>query len=95
MPVTAPAGRGSSRLGDRLIWRRVQPLAFGVAHRCGLGGAQRLDLAVGVAAAEFGVGADGHLTYVKVGRRRLITHHHLQQFLADAPAQGASPVPFG
>jgi excisionase family DNA binding protein len=28
----------------------------------------------------------GNLTYVKIGRRRLITHHHLQQFLGDAPA---------
>ena len=26
----------------------------------------------------------GNLAYVKVGRRRLITRHHLQQFLADA-----------
>ena len=26
----------------------------------------------------------GNLTYVKVGRRRLITRHHLQQFLGDA-----------
>jgi excisionase family DNA binding protein len=26
----------------------------------------------------------GELTYVKVGRRRLITRHHLQQFLGDA-----------
>jgi excisionase family DNA binding protein len=26
----------------------------------------------------------GHLTYVKVGRRRLITRHHLQEFLGDA-----------
>ena len=26
----------------------------------------------------------GNLTYVKIGRRRLITRHHLQQFLADA-----------
>src|SRR6266568_9438837 len=26
----------------------------------------------------------GNLTYVKVGRRRLITHHHLQQFLGIA-----------
>jgi excisionase family DNA binding protein len=26
----------------------------------------------------------GHLTYVKVGRRRLITHQHLQQFLGIA-----------
>lgn len=27
----------------------------------------------------------GNLTYVKVGRRWLITRHHLQQFLGDAP----------
>ena len=26
----------------------------------------------------------GNLTYVKVGRRRLITHQHLQQFLGIA-----------
>jgi excisionase family DNA binding protein len=29
----------------------------------------------------------GNLTYVKVGRRRLITRHHLRQFLGDAPRQ--------
>jgi excisionase family DNA binding protein len=28
----------------------------------------------------------GNLTYVKVGRRRLITRHHLQEFLGDAPS---------
>ena len=28
----------------------------------------------------------GNLTYVKVGRHRLITRHHLQQFLGDAPS---------
>jgi excisionase family DNA binding protein len=27
----------------------------------------------------------GNLTYIKVGRRRLITYHHLQQFLGDTP----------
>lgn len=26
----------------------------------------------------------GNLAYVKVGRRRLVTRYHLQQFLADA-----------
>ena len=26
----------------------------------------------------------GNLTYVKIGRRRLITRHHLQEFLGDA-----------
>ena len=30
----------------------------------------------------------GNLTYVKAGRRRLITRHHLQQFLGDAPPLG-------
>ena len=29
----------------------------------------------------------GNLAYVKVGRRRLITHHHLQQFLGIAPSE--------
>ncbi len=28
----------------------------------------------------------GNLPYVKVGRRRLITRHHLQQFLGIAPS---------
>ncbi len=28
----------------------------------------------------------GNLAYVKVGRRRLITRHHLQQFLGIAPS---------
>ena len=28
----------------------------------------------------------GNLAYVKVGRRRLITLHHLQQFLGIAPS---------
>ena len=27
----------------------------------------------------------GNLTCIKVGRRRCITRHHLQQFLGDAP----------
>jgi excisionase family DNA binding protein len=27
----------------------------------------------------------GNLTCIKVGRRRLITRHHLQQFLGDGP----------
>jgi hypothetical protein len=31
-----------------------------------------------------GGGFRGNLTYVKVGRRRLITRHHLQQFFGYA-----------
>ena len=34
----------------------------------------------------------GNLAYVKVGRRRLITHHHLQQFLGIAPSE-TNPAP--
>ncbi len=37
----------------------MQLLAFGVAGRGWFGGAQRLDLPPGVAAAQFGVGGDG------------------------------------
>jgi excisionase family DNA binding protein len=29
----------------------------------------------------------GNLTYVKLGRRRLITHHHFQQFHGDIPCR--------
>jgi hypothetical protein len=29
----------------------------------------------------------GNLTYVKVGRRRLIARRHLEQFLGDASTQ--------
>ena len=52
----------------------------------------RLDYSVDEAARLTGLSRDllydemrrGNLTYVKVGRRRLITRHHLQQFFADA-----------
>ena len=54
--------------------------------------AERLAYSVDEAARLTGLSRDllydemrrGNLTYVKVGRRRLITRHHLQQFLADA-----------
>jgi hypothetical protein len=42
-----------------LLRGQVRVLAFGAAGRGWLGGAQRLDLAVRVAPAEFGVGGDG------------------------------------
>ena len=57
--------------------------------------AERLAYSIDEAARLTGLSRDllydqmrrGNLTYVKVGRRRLITRHHLQQFLGDATAQ--------
>lgn len=54
--------------------------------------AERLAYSVDEAARLTGLSRDllydemrrGHLPYVKVGRRRLITRHHLQEFLSDA-----------
>jgi excisionase family DNA binding protein len=54
--------------------------------------AERLAYSVDEAAQLTGLSRDllydemrrGSLAYVKVGRRRLITRHHLQQFLGDA-----------
>jgi excisionase family DNA binding protein len=54
--------------------------------------AERLAYSVDEAARLTGLSRDllydemrrGNLTYVKVGRRRLITRHHLQQFLGVA-----------
>jgi len=56
--------------------------------------AERLAYSVDEAARLTGLSRDllydqmrcGNLSYVKVGRRRLITRQHLQQFLGDAPA---------
>jgi excisionase family DNA binding protein len=55
--------------------------------------AGRLAYSIGEAARLTGLSRDllydqmrrGNLTYIKVGRRRLITHHHLRQFLGDTP----------
>ena len=57
--------------------------------------AERLAYSIDEAARLTGLSRDllydemrrGNLTYVKVGRRRLITRHHLRQFLGDAPTQ--------
>ena len=54
--------------------------------------AERLAYSIDEAARLTGLSRDllydemrrGNLAYVKVGRRRLITRHHLQQFLGDA-----------
>jgi hypothetical protein len=50
-------GRPLGRLGRPGLWLRLGDLA--ASGGAGLGGAERLDLFVGVAAAEFGVGGDG------------------------------------
>jgi excisionase family DNA binding protein len=71
--------------------------------------AERLAYSVDEAARLTGLSRDllydevrrGKLTYVKVGRRRLIARHHLQQFLGDAlrrqrrrqPERSAGPPP--
>jgi excisionase family DNA binding protein len=55
--------------------------------------AERLAYSIDEAARLTGLSRDllydemrrGHLIYVKIGRRRLITRHHLQQFLGVAP----------
>jgi excisionase family DNA binding protein len=54
--------------------------------------AERLAYSIDEAARLTGLSRDllydemrrGNLAYVKVGRRRLITRHHLQEFLSDA-----------
>jgi excisionase family DNA binding protein len=54
--------------------------------------AERLAYSIDEAARLTGLSRDllydemrrGNLTYVKVGRRRLITRHHLQEFLGNA-----------
>jgi hypothetical protein len=54
------AGRyPGAHLADLLIRRQAQLFALGVADGGGFGGAKRLDLVIGVAAAQLGVGGDG------------------------------------
>jgi excisionase family DNA binding protein len=58
--------------------------------------AERLAYSVGEAARLTGLSRDllydemrhGNLGYIKVGRRRLITRHHLEQFLDITPGTG-------
>ena len=58
--------------------------------------AERLAYSVDEAARLTGLSRDllydqmrqGHLTYLKVGRRRLITRQHLEQFLGITPSTG-------
>jgi excisionase family DNA binding protein len=59
--------------------------------------AERLAYSVNEAARLTGLSRDllydqmrqGNLTYIKIGRRRLITRHHLEQFLDIAPTAAA------
>ncbi len=61
--------------------------------------AERLAYSVDEAARLTGLSRDllydqmrqGHLDYLKIGRRRLITRQHLEQFLAITPAPQATP----
>jgi excisionase family DNA binding protein len=61
--------------------------------------AERLAYSVDEAARLTGLSRDllydemrrGHLDYLKVGRRRLITRQHLEQFLAISPQAEPSP----
>jgi excisionase family DNA binding protein len=61
--------------------------------------AERLAYSVSEAARLTGLSRDllydemrrGHLHYIKVGRRRLITRHHLEQFLGIGPQPVLSP----
>jgi excisionase family DNA binding protein len=76
---------------------RVVPLAARSPVATGAGrpgpdpAAERLAYSIEEAARLTGLSRDllydemrrGNLTYLKVGRRRLITRHHLQQFLGD------------
>lgn len=88
MSPRRPRGRQPDRL----------PEPDGSASAATLGGGatdpavERLAYSVDEAARLTGLSRDllydemrrGHLIYVKVGRRRLITRHHLQQFLGVA-----------
>jgi excisionase family DNA binding protein len=63
--------------------------------------AERLAYSIDEAARLTGLSRDllydemrrGNLTYVKVGRRRLITRHHLQEFLGDDSSRQTGPAP--
>jgi excisionase family DNA binding protein len=65
--------------------------------------AERLAYSVDEAARLTGLSRDllydqmrqGNLDYLKVGRRRLITRQHLEQFLAITPRPGPSPATAG
>jgi excisionase family DNA binding protein len=62
--------------------------------------AERLAYSVDEAARLTGLSRDllydemrrGHLDYIKIGRRRLITRQHLEQFLRITPQRPANPA---
>jgi len=73
---TLPPGVGSSRALEPGQPEPAERLAYSIDEAARLTGLSR-DLL-------YDEMRRGHLTYVKVGRRRLITRHHLRQFLGDA-----------
>ena len=86
-------GRGAARPHqDQATSPGVGSPAVRVPGQPGPDLAERLAYSVDEAARLTGLSRDllydemrrGNLTYVKVGRRRLITRRHLQQFLDDA-----------
>jgi excisionase family DNA binding protein len=82
--LARPPGRPPRR---RRRQRRARPASTGSTHF-----AERLAYSVDETVRLTGLSRDllynemrrGNLPYVKVGRRRLITHQHLQQFLGVA-----------
>jgi excisionase family DNA binding protein len=86
---SAPPGITGRRSGDPARGQQPAPLEPG---KPGSDQSKRLANSVDEAARLTGLSRDllydemrrGKLTYVKVGRLRLVTRHHLQQFLGDA-----------
>ena len=79
-PATRPVARSPvvTKVGRPEPDRAVERLAYSIDEAARLTGLSR-DLL-------YDEMRRGNLTYVKVGRRRLITRHHLQEFLGDASA---------
>jgi excisionase family DNA binding protein len=76
--ATRPVARGAAvtEVGRPEPDRAVERLAYSIDEAARLTGLSR-DLL-------YDEMRRGNLTYVKVVRRRLITRHHLQEFLGDA-----------
>ena len=79
-PATPPVARSPvvTKVGRPEPDRAVERLAYSIDEAARLTGLSR-DLL-------YDEMRRGNLTYVKVGRRRLITRHHLQEFLGDTSA---------
>jgi hypothetical protein len=89
-------GDPGAHLADLLIGCQVQLVALGVVDGGGFGGAQRLDLLAGVAAAQFGVGGDGETAGVLGGvlPRGPVVHGRSEDlFLGDLVEDGGGGCP--